>query len=205
MRKLGGILAALAIAGTLALSGQGPATAQNATPVFPDPSECVVEPRTVDNIVDMTLNDDYEPDVDIAAGNLPTGDPAPASAVEDINAMLRQFIACANNNDIPRMLALMTDNGAQFFLDFESTITEEQLRAMAAAPVSPVADDEREAFVPMTALVVLDDGRIGGVSAESSDEGDSVYLIFANVDGNWLIDQITAIAGPATPQATPAA
>ncbi|HET9661891.1 MAG TPA: hypothetical protein VFP05_16305 [Thermomicrobiales bacterium] len=205
MRKLSGTLAALAIAGALALAGQGPVTAQNATPVFPDLSECVVEPRTVDNIVDLTLNGDYEPDADIAAGKLPTGDPAPASAVDDINAMLRQFIACANKNDIPRMLALMTDNGAQFFLDFESTITEEQLRAMAAAPVSPVAADEREAFVPMSDLVVFDDGRIGGRSTESSDDGDSVYLIFANVDGNWLIDQITEIVGPATPEATPAA
>ena len=200
MRKRTGIVATVLVAGALLAGGLQPTLAQDATPIVPDPSECVVEPRTVDNIVDLTMNGDYVPDPDIAAGKLPTGEPAPADAVAAIDATMRQFVACANNNDIPRMLALLTDNGAQYFLDFESTITEEQLRAMAAVPPSPVADDEREMFAPLLDAVLLPDGRIGGLVGTSS-PGDAVYVIFKEQDGLWLGDEIIEISGaPATPE-----
>src|SRR5262245_31234328 len=127
MRKATGIVATALMAGALLTGGLNTGVAQDATPFAPDPTECVVEPRAVDNVVDLFMNGDYEPDAEIIAGNLPAGEPASAEAIEGANATMRQLLACSNNNDMLAMLALMTDSGAQFFGP-ESTATEEQIR-----------------------------------------------------------------------------
>ena len=115
MRKLGGTLAALAIGGTLLLAGHGPAMAQDATPIAVDPAECVVAPRTAEEVAAIWNAGDYVPDAEIMAGVLPTGTPASDEVEMAVNATLRQLIACSNANNFAGQLALMTDDGTQFF------------------------------------------------------------------------------------------
>ena len=203
MRKIGGILAALAIGGTLLLGGHGSAMAQNATPVAVDPTECVVAPRTAEEVAAIWNADDYEPDADIMAGMLPTGTPAPDDVVTAVNATLRQMIGCSNANNFAAQLALMTDEGTQFFAP-EGEVPVDQLAGFFDGLLAtPVAVDDYEVFLPLTDVIVLDDGRIGGVEADdtSDGEGNAVYIIFADEDGVWLIDSITEIGGSATPEA----
>src|SRR5262245_36298868 len=99
MRKLSGPLAALALGGTMILGGHATAFAQDATPIAVDPAECVVAPRTVDELVTIFLAGDYAPDEAIVAGTFPEGAEAPADVVDGVNATMRQVIACSNAND----------------------------------------------------------------------------------------------------------
>jgi hypothetical protein len=77
MRKRTGIVAATLLASTLLAGGLHVSLAQDASSIVPDPSEYVVEPRTIENAVDLFMNGDYVPDESIIAGNLPSGEPAP--------------------------------------------------------------------------------------------------------------------------------
>ena len=203
MRKLSGTLAALAIGGTLLLGGHGSALAQDATSIAVDPIECVVTPRAAEDVAAIWNAGDYVPDAEIMAGALPTGDPASDDVVVAVNATLRQMIGCSNANNFPGQLALMTDEGTQFFAP-EGEVPVDQLTGFFEGLLAtPVAVGDYEVFLPLTDVIVLDDGRVGGVEADdtSDGEGNAVYIIFAQEDGVWLIDSITEIAGPATPEA----
>jgi len=200
MKKRSGIIFSALVAGTLWIGGAIPTVAQDA--VVPDPAECVVTPRTVDNVVDLFVSGDYVPDPEIVAGTLPSGDAASPESVTGANATLRQFLACSNNNDMLAMLALMTDAGAQFFGPETSEATAEEIEEFfAASSPSPVAEEERERFTPMAEMIVLEDGRIGGEFDTGSDEDGSVYIIFTEAEGVWLIDHIVELPDLATPEA----
>lgn len=207
MRKLSGTLAALAIGGTLLLGGQIPALAQDATPIAVDPSECVVAPRTAEEVAAIWNAGDYVADAEIMSGVLPTGTDVPDEVVTAVNATLRQLIACSNANDFARQLALMTDEGTQFFAPDGEVPVDQLAGFFEGLLATPVAVDDYEVFLPLTDVIVLDDGRVGGVEADdtSDGEGNAVYIIFAKEESVWLIDSITEIAGEATPEATPAA
>lgn len=203
MRNIKGLVAACAIGGTLLLGMSGPALAQDATPIAVDPSECVVAPRTAEEVAAIWNAGDYLPDADIAAGVLPEGTPASDEVVSAVNATLRQMTACSNANDFPRELALMTDEGTQFFAP-EGEVPVDQLDGFFQALLAtPVATEEYEVFIPLTDVIVLDDGRVGGLEPDdtSDGEGNAVYIIFMQEEGVWLIDQVIEIQGSATPTA----
>lgn len=201
MQNFRGTFLALAIGGTLLLGGHASALAQDAKPVAPAPSECVVAPRAVEDIAAIWNAGDYMPDANIAAGVLPTGAPATDDVVTAVNATLRQLFACSNANDFARQLALMTDEGSQFYAP-EGEVPVDQLAGFFEGLLAtPIAASDYEVVLPLTDVIVLEDGRVGGLEAgDSSDgEGHAVYVIFTEQDGVWLIDQITEIRGDATP------
>lgn len=200
MKLRSGIILSALVGGAIWIGGASSTVAQDA--IVPDPAECVVAARTIDNVVDLFMAGDYTPDAEIVDGNLPTGDAASPEAVAGANATLRQFLACSNNNDMLAMMALMTDNGMQFFGPETSEATAEEIEAFFAEnSPSPVAEAERERFTPMTEMVVLDDGRVGGVIDTGPGGDGSVYLIFIENDGVWLIDHIVELPSVATPEA----
>jgi hypothetical protein len=203
MQNFRGAFVALAIGGTLLLGSHAPTLAQDATPVAPAPSECVVAPRTAEEVAAIWNAADYVPDAEIAAGVLPTGTPAPDDVVTAVNATLRQLFACSNANDFARQLALMTDDGTQFFAPEGEVPVESLTGFFEGLLATPVAVADYEVFLPLTDVIVLDDGRVGGLEADNSNDGDghAVYVIFAEQDGVWLIDQLTEIGGEAIPTA----
>lgn len=203
MQNFRGAFIALAIGGTLLLGSHTSVLAQDAAPVAPDPAECVVAPRTAEEVAAIWNAGDYVPDSEIAAGIFPTGTPAPDDVVIAVNATLRQLIACSNANDFARELALMTDDGTQFFAPEGDVPVDELTGFFEGLLATPVAVDDYEVLLPLTDVVVLDDGRVGALEADDSSDGEghAVYVIFAEQDGVWLIDQITEIAGAATPTA----
>lgn len=204
MRKLGATLAALAISGTMMLNGHAPAPAQeNATPIVADPAECVTAPRSTEEIAAIWDGTLYTPDPEIAAGVLPAGTPASDEIVTAVSATLRQFFACSNANNFAAELALMTDQGTLFFAPNEQVTVDKLNAFFDALLATPPAASEYEGYGALTDVTMLGDGRVGALSPADSSEDHAVYVIFANEDGVWLIDQITEITGPATPAATP--
>jgi hypothetical protein len=202
-----GSLVAVALGGVIVLN-PGFAVAQDeltGSPVAVDPAECVVEPRNLDELIEIWTSGDYVLDEEIAAGNFPTGTPADDATVAAIEEVARQLSACANAGDYLRMLALFTDEGVQYFGPESSTATEEDIRGFfAETPVEPLPEEEREAYY-VTNVQVLDDGRIGGVLHQTAPEvRPPTYLIFKEVDGNFLIDFVVDVENTqASPEATP--
>jgi hypothetical protein len=203
MRKINGTLAALVIGGALILGGHAPTLAQDATPIAPAPTECVVEPRTAEDVAAIWNAGDYVPDANISAGVLPIGAPATDDVVTAVNATLRQMIACSNANDFARQLALMTDDGTQFFAPEGEVPVDQLADYFEGLLATPVAVADYEVVFPLTDVIVLEDGRVGGLEPDdpSDGEGHAVYIIFAQENGVWLIDQITEIGDSATPTA----
>lgn len=182
------------------LSG-GMVDAQEATPVpdVPDPAECTVAPRTIDNLIaivgeappatpgadegDDDEDDESEDEEDESNPfAIPTGTPADQQTVDALNALLRMGRACLNAGDFPRFLALFTD---EYIAANLGPIGDEE-RAFLTAAAEPVPVGEREGFTPLQDVIVLADGRVGALIPEPDADD---YAIFKLVDGVWLIDE----------------
>lgn len=204
MRKATGIVATALMAGALWTGGLHAALAQDATPIVPDASECVVEPRSMeslDGIVAIWNEQDYAPDPDIAAGVLPAGTPASDDVVQAVDATLREFTACSNAGDWYRQLALMTDDASLFFAPQEAVTIDQLTAFFDAVLATPVPAGELEPHTGVTDVTLLADGRVGAVSPAADTDGHAVYLIFVEQDSVWLLDGITEIGSAATPTA----
>jgi len=145
MHRLLAVVVALFSFAVVGAAGVG---AQDASPaaglVFPDPAECMVEPRSADELRALFREAAATPVADAAPGGSPTpavppeGDPADEQTVAEINAAWREFIACINAGDLPRVFALLSDDKVRsdFGFDVASGATEDQLIAyLTAAPV----------------------------------------------------------------------
>lgn len=186
--------------------GAGPATAQDATPVAPAATPvadaCAAEPRP---------DADFEALIGAPVPATPatftpaTGEPAPADVVAAVTTTIRGTIACFNATDFLRMGGYYTDAGfREDFVDDAEQILNITRRGLRLPP------DFALSFVELRDVVVLDDGRVGAVVVyDAPGEGRITdYLIFAEADGDYLIDFFVDEydeAAPATPAATPVA
>jgi hypothetical protein len=201
----------LSAVGFLLILGLVPsaAGAQEATPVAgfttPDPAECTVAPRTVDELKAYLANPGTPAATpDPATFTVPTGDPASDEQVAGVTATINELNACVNANAFLRMFALYSDGY------LARSITGEDLNpdalAYFATPVAPQAADKRMSY-QVQDIMVLDDGRIGAVIVTFSPYGGtytSEWMAFVEQDGRYLMDEIVALpdgAGQATPAA----
>lgn len=209
----------LALAAVVVLVGGRPASAQDASPaagpVVPEPAECRVAPRTVDEIAALVgmapppmpgAGGEDGGDVAAEAGSpvpfaLPAGEPADAETAAAIDAMRREAVACRNAGDLLRFYAFLSDDQIRRRV---SPLTAEEAAALAEPPL-PVPPAEREAFRPSVGLTVLADGRVGRLAHDEGDVDD--YVFYKEVGGRWVIDEDVVDVRPiaATPEAgTPA-
>lgn len=170
---------------------------------------CTVEPKAVGYVayllqyvvygVDGEINSEAVPDLvpprvapntDTSWQTPEAGSPAGEEAVQRIDEVYRQYIACANGRDTLRMLALFTDDGIARFYAPNGTVNF-YLFALISQPAQPGAlnrpleEFERVEELPDGRLVgylPLDPGYVEGT------EGSQSFVIFKNVDGHWLID-----------------
>ena len=197
----------------LTASGITSVAAQDASPTaeldFPDPTDCQVEPRTVDELTAL-IQEAATPVADASPVGGPDeaalegAEPADEETVAEINATWREFIACVNANDFLRMFALVSDDKLRRdFAEDLAGATEEQLIAFfAAAPVA-LEPEMRAPFIPLSEMQVLEDGRVLAVGPGESGQGE--ILIFVREDNRWLIDdQYDLGAGHVHEEATPA-
>lgn len=186
------------------------AGAQEATPVAgfvtPDPAECTVAPRTIDDLkryIATPTAADATPDP--ATFQVPDGEPANDAQIAGVTATVNEVNACANANAFLRMFALYSDGY------LARSIPAEDLNPDAlvylATPIAPQEPNVRFSY-DVRDIVVLDDGRIGALVTTFSPYGGGSYstawMAFIEQDGRYLVDDIVNLPGDSD-QATPAA
>ena len=210
MRRSALLLATLFL---LAGAGMVRVSAQEATPapglVVPDPAECTVAPRSVDDLAALLATPAAGPDAAAAATQIaiPLGQPADAATVEGVTRTVRETFACFNAGDFLRVLALTTDD----FVRWEQAqgfLTAETLPFLEAPPVV-VPPEQRAGYLAITDVAVLPDGRVGAFVVEvdpvlPSEGAETDYLIFEQAGDRWLLDEVVESWTLAEGEATPA-
>lgn len=233
--RLSPSVVALALASLAAVPAA--AMAQEATPaaspVAADPAECRIEPRPAAVLEDALRT---------AVASLPpaptfppgggTVNPAPivvseegsvpadAETVAAVRATAREFAACANAGDLPRLFALDTEQAARDGIVFinsarinrsldagtPAAVLEaefvEGLAGFGADAATPVAAENRLPEVDVANVRRLADGRVVADLFVPGFEGRQGFL-FAEEGGRYLIVGNTAMPDGGTPAATP--
>ncbi len=195
---------ALAIAPLAALLVTGSVLAQEGTPEadvaenprLVAPSECVAEPRTYEDIAAiLSLDGEGVPAPALTQITPPLGDIADIETTISIQEAARHVLACFNAGDIPRAAGLMTDNGVRraywgLTIDAEN---RELARTRIAASPEPRAEDALVRLITVTDASLLPDGRIAAFVVLNEPllppaGPETLLFIFANQDGQWLVD-----------------
>ena len=198
-------LALVAVVTLLTVGGADAAAAQAATPAAfpfaPEPRECTVAPRPIEEVVAVvgTPTPSSPPFV------VPAGEPANAETAAAAVGTLRQVFACANAGDYLRVYALFTDDYVRVF--FAGTPLTPEVEAFLTAPPRPLPEEQRRVIVRFGEAQLLADGRVGlPIVLDEPDDPrteEPDYAILERVDGHWLVDEIHE--DPAPSSATPAA
>ena len=212
------VLLMLSIPLSVAAQDATPAATPPAGTIFPDPSDCKVDPRPMSFLQELAATPQaVPPDADQRFSRpgeeprewtMPAGTPAATETVDGITATLHEAMACLNANDPLRFLALFSDEMIQLFFALDP-VPPDALPAMEAA--SPVASPP-EMWLGLIGLHdarVLPDGRVAALG-DSFDPTEPPYgvgtdfAIFVKVGDRWLIDSLiehVVIVGEATPAA----
>jgi hypothetical protein len=211
MRRVGTAFCAIGLLAALAVSGwHAPAAAQDATPgpgavdfpLTPDPADCRVPPRAIDELLALWFGPGGTPaaappaEEAPTAVTLPVGTPADAATVASVVATVREVFACFAAGDFLRATALFTDDLARGFGPEPGT-SEADARAFLEAPPEPETAAERSEILAIADPTVLADGRVGAFVVErSADEGIHVtYVILERAGDRWLVDEVIEFGG----------
>ena len=184
------LLVAMILTGLLFPSSLG-------TPVPNAPASCDVEPRTVDELRDLSVSatpatgHEMEPYF-IAESALPVGEPASDTKVEEITRLLTVRAACLRDLDALRYFALYTDRYLVDLFAFGG-FPDDWLYPDEPFPAEP--PDYRLGAVERVQLLV--DGSVSAfvthVGADIEDSypapGVTSLMIFTQVGGGWRIDR----------------
>ena len=211
------LLAALAVATSAA-----PVAAQDATPaagatqfpITPDPAECMVEPRSADELLALWYDAEGTP---IAAATpmaqqatsvtIPLGPPADEATAAAVAATVSEVFACFEAGDALRAYALFTDDLARQFGPEPGTPREEAEAFLAGGfpeEATPEATPEGDALggevaesqiVAVTDVMELADGRVGAfVVTREAGELDTVFLALERAGDRLLADELVDFA-----------
>lgn len=195
------LVAAAFVAAWLVFGAGRSVAAQDATPVAaafpltPDPAECQVARRPVEEFVTViTQATPVAVPPGAATVDVPVGELADEETVAAITATVREIIACFNAADFGRAFSLLTDEALRGFAA-EEPIPEEELRGFLGATPEAVPTEGWTTILAITDVVVLADGRVGALVASldptQPEEGPTtIHLTFVQVDGRWLVDRV---------------
>lgn len=168
----------------------------NGTSRIPAPSECTVEPRAADEVSAVLALDSEG----IQAPPLITITPPLGEIVDNetrlaIQTAAREALACFNAGDIARATALMTENGikrAYWGLTIDQASRDETKTRLSSAPI-PRPEDKTVKLLAVTDASTLPDGRIAAFVVINEpllppSGPETLLFVFANQDGQWLID-----------------
>lgn len=186
-----------------------PTAAQVATPTddftTPDPSECQVEPRSLEALTALVASPPageatpQAEDTSSAPFVVPEGEAADAETVAGVTETAHELFACYNANDLLRVFGLFTEDYLRRSFVAEG-ITEEALGFFAATPEAR-APEEREA-VAVRDVRVLSDGRIGAFlvvrNPQAGAEEFADFTVFVEAEGRYLIDDVVFLSSGAT-------
>lgn len=215
------MLVAFLLSGMVAAAQEGTPAA---LPRVPDPSECQVEPRSIESLQGTTgtpvsgtpaagtpageeaLEEEAVLPASPAADLLTQGEPADEATVAGIEATVTEVLACFNAGDFLRAFALYSD---ELIGDF-GAIPDEDIAFIEASPVA-IAEEQQLTLVSIENVRVLEDGRAVAIVTVDDPTGavegpESALLVFAQQDDRWVIDEFIELPDAGTPEAgTPAA
>ena len=179
----------------LGLASGSAVAAQDASPaasdfVTPDPTECVAEPRSVEELRAF-LESATAATAIPATPSATDGEPADPETVEAVSAVTREVYACLNANAFLRMFALYSDHYVARSL-VEGDLNPDAL-SLFATPIAPQDADERTSMA-IRDVQVLPDGRVSVLVIDRNplggDTESPTTYIFVEQDGRWLVDDI---------------
>ncbi len=192
-------LVGIAIAGGIALPHRDVQAFQGSS--TPTPAECTVAPLT-SPIWDGTEIAEPTAPVSIAGPfTAPTGRPVDDATLAAVTQTVAESIACQNDGDLARTLALFTPDALQSFFSGPRGYDADSVDAKIAAGPVPIGDGRVVELIGIDDVVLLDDGRVG--TTVTTTVGDDQYVDFIFLaegtapDGvsRWLIDGSVAIDG----------
>jgi len=214
VKRLAAILLALT---ALLLVQAGSVRAQEATPAaagtptgifgFPDPSECTVAERTIDELQSILATPTAAtPAATPVSDQIPAGTPADAQTVSEIQATLREAVACINTGDILKVLNFYSDDLVRRLL---AGYPLDQLQAtpVSGTPVTgtpePLPEARQTELIAISGMVVQPDGRVvvvvtGDDHSNSAPASDTLFY-WKKVGDKWLIDDFITDVNMATP------
>jgi hypothetical protein len=168
------------------------------TPVV---AECMVQPRTVGGVNEIASTartpGPGTPTLDEVIPYVkPEGTPASSQAIDGVMATIEQFIACANEGEYLRILALFSDD---FIHNYAATLGIPLDENDPLITPSPAPEDERALVANVTDVIELPDGRISALATFSaSDDPEETALVVFTLDYDldkerWLIDDFRVV------------
>ncbi len=206
------ILVALAL---FALTAVAPLTAhaQDATPAtdrdVPDPSECSVGPARADEVLALfhelavTPTAETSTATDSPPSVQPEGEPADAENAAAVVTATRELLACTNAHGFLGLVAVASDRHIRDVLaqDIAAGVSEEAMAEFVTAAPEPPTPEQSVALVDVRDVMIVDDGRIGAiVVGDEPGVGElTLYVIFVEEDGRYLLDEQFELAMNGTP------
>jgi len=197
----------------LAIARPGLAGAQDATPApvgsptgifgFPDPSECTVAPKTLDELQSILATPvAATPAASPVTTAMPSGTPADATTVAEVQATLREAVACINTGQTLKIVQFYSDNLLRRIFAGYPLEQLTQGTPVAGTPV-PLSEGQQTELIAISGMVVEPDGRVavvvtGDNHADPSPASDTLF-IFVKVGDKWFIDDFYTNVNMATP------
>lgn len=195
-----GVLAGLIFPALLVATAREATPAALSFPVTPDPADCVIAPRALEDVVAIAATTAPGGAVGLATPFVPpAGEPADAATTAAITETIYQVFACANAGDPLRFANLYTD---RFLGSFFGGVPAEQVEGFLALPPQSLPQDQLRIIRGIGEVLLLPDGRAGVVIVldepddPRSEEPD--FVILQQVDGRWLIDDVHEDAASST-------
>jgi len=191
MKRLATVLTAVA-ASALLLTGA--ATAQDATPVAPEPALCTLTPPTIEELAMYAASPVPEAS-GIAeatpAVELPAGEPVDDATRAAVEQSMIVNVACLNTGSTLMAMAAYSDAALADLVAGAGAITQAQYDSLATAQAIP--EDQWTVIYEFQDMVALPDGRVAAIIVGDNQADDSApagptlfYLI--EQDGHWYID-----------------
>ena len=194
-----GIVMALVMVGLVvgSLAGGGGAGAagpqkdgeiRQGTPIsasaLPDPAECIVAPRTADELRALAPGGHrrrYRPRTAVVV------DPA---LIDDVTAAIRVYVACLNSGDDYRLYGMLTDDYVRNIPSGDGFLVDNDVELDFKATPIAIRWGYLYPMPRLLAVTALDDGRVATDIVFSRPEGETrKTLVWIALGGRWLVDE----------------
>jgi hypothetical protein len=184
---------ALIGAAALSLGLTSGAFAQESTGEIIPGSECTAKSRPIDFLGTLLATPESTEPYE-APTAVPDGEEVSPEVRAELEATVRQFVACSNSGEVLRALSLLGDDYLRRVFDPNGKLsrdTADKLIQSVATPVA-IAEDKLVVFIGIREMVQLADGRVAVVietdGGDPNPEGTDVDLfIFEKIGDQWIV------------------
>lgn len=227
MRRFSVLASVLVVAVLLSFGTARVTAAQEATPApdnSPNPEECVMEPRALEDL-QLMVGTPHPAGAGEASAiaraatpasfQLPQGEPPDAATVEAITQLIRHQFACHNAGHYLAGFAGTTDE----FISSQvgTALFDADLVAVLEATPQPLAEELQTQLLEVSDVTIHPDGRAGALvhylsptgpcdSLHPTGQETDLWIFEQQPDGQWLLDEVVEnLEGQHGPLATPTA